>query len=89
MFVLFHVWNSGLAYTGPSAALSIIQSAEALPALLLNLVTSSLEQLQQEGRSAAPGLALPGQALPEALPGQAPGCGELLKAGGQLSLLNR
>ena len=56
------------------AVLTVIRSAEQLPKLLLSVVNASVQQIQQlensEGRA---GL------LREALPGEAPGCGELLR----------
>lgn len=69
-----------------SAVLSAIQSAEGLPALLLNLVEMCIQHLQQQSTattaSTSQATTRPGAAatsLPEALPGQAPGCGELLQ----------
>ena len=55
------------------ALLAALRSAEQLPGLLLGLVKGFVQQLQH-----ADGKATPGQ-LPEALSGEAPGCGELLK----------
>lgn len=54
--------------------LTAVRSAEQLPELLLGLVKAYVQQLQQAD---APSAALQ---LPEALPGEAPGCGELLKS---------
>ena len=55
------------------AVLAVIKASEQLPQLLLSVVTECVQQIQQaessEGRA---GL------LCEALPGEAPGCGELL-----------
>ena len=68
---------------GAVAALSAIRSATELPSLLLTILKASTQQLQQQGNAAEGhgllGSALPGPALAEPLPGQAPGCGELLK----------
>lgn len=54
--------------------LAAFRSAEHLPELLLGLVKACVQQLQQADARAATGQ------LPEALPGEAPGCGELLKS---------
>lgn len=82
---------------GATAALSAIRSAASLSSLLLGVVKASIQQLQEQGTaegqgllgSALPGPALPGPALPEALPGQAPGCGELLKSTSLNTVLSR
>ena len=54
--------------------LSALRSAEQLPELLLGLVKACVQQLRQADAPAALGQ------LPEALPGGAPGCGELLNS---------
>ena len=54
--------------------MAILRSADQLPELLLGLVKSCIQQLQQEGSRETTGQ------LAEALPGEAPGCGELLKS---------
>lgn len=58
--------------------LSALRSAEQLPALLLGWLKGSVRQLQQANAPAGAG-AEAGAELPEALPGEALGCGELLK----------
>ena len=70
--------------TGPSATksnaesveslLAAMRSAERLPGLVLRLVRRCMQHLQPKELSSTPGL------LPEALPGEAPGCGELLNS---------
>ena len=59
---------------GAEALLGIIKAADQLPELLLGLVKTCVEQLQSADGKAQAGL------LAEALPGEAPGCGELLKS---------
>lgn len=54
--------------------LTALRSAEQLPELLLRLVKAYVQQLQQADAPSATGQ------LPEALPKEAPGCGELLKS---------
>jgi len=54
--------------------MTILRSADQLPKLLLGLVKSCIQQLQKEGSRETTGQ------LAEALPGEAPGCGELLKS---------
>lgn len=54
--------------------IAILRSADQLPELLLGLVKSCIQQLQEEGSRETTGQ------LAEALPGEAPGCGELLKS---------
>lgn len=54
--------------------LAVLRSAEQLPELLLGLVKAFVQQLHQADAPAATGQ------LPEALPGGAPGCGELLRS---------
>ena len=63
--------NHAEVVEGPLAAL---RSAEQLPELLLGLVKACVQQLHQADTPAVTGQ------LPEALPGEAPGCGELLKS---------
>ena len=63
--------NNAEAVEGLLAAL---RCAEQLPELLLGLLKACVQQLQQAGAPAATGQLL------EALPGEAPGCGELLKS---------
>lgn len=53
--------------------LTAVRSAKKLPELLLGLVKAYVQQLQQADAPSAT------VQLPEALPGEAPGCGELLK----------
>lgn len=55
------------------ALLATLRSIEQLPGLLLTFVRGCVQDLQEADVTAGPGQ------LPEALPGQAPGCGELLK----------
>lgn len=54
--------------------MAILRSSDQLPELLLGLVKSCIQQLQEEGSRETTGQ------LAEALPGEAPGCGELLKS---------
>ena len=54
--------------------MAILRSADQLPELLLGLVKSCIQQLREEGSRERTGQ------LAEALPGAAPGCGELLKS---------
>jgi hypothetical protein len=54
--------------------MAILRSADQLPELLLGLVKSCIQQLQEEGSRERTGQ------LAEALPGAAPGCGELLRS---------
>ena len=54
--------------------LTALRSAVQLPELLLGLVKAYVQQLQQADAPSAT------VQLPEALPGEAPGCGELLKS---------
>jgi len=56
------------------ALLAVLRTADQLPGLLLGLVKSCVQQLPQVSSRGSQGL------LPEALPGEAPGCGELLKS---------
>lgn len=53
--------------------LAVVRTADQLPEVLFSLVKSCLEQLHLHSSRGAAGQ------LAEALPGEAPGCGELLK----------
>ena len=55
------------------AVLAAVRTADQLPEVLLSLVKSCIQQLHQSSSRGAAGQ------LAEALPGEAPGCGELLK----------